>query len=814
MYNAAYNCYSECLSLVDVKNSGTSQYQEAKELLKNIWSHLYNGAAYYQQKSASTSLDFAKAYVDMPNLPAFIRDGLPRGSQYANIAYVAASGSFNTKDYNSAIKYSKIYLESGGTDRKKDIMKCMATSYTKVGDPRSALKILSDAHAAYPKDFDICASAINASMDCGDNLSLQKYLDAAQLIKPDDVGVLNIQGKLYEDNGDYMKAYSTFCKLQSLRPRNLDVAKHLARNCYNLGVFYYNKNLETADRKLASKYLTTSKEYFKKAVPTFNDILAVEPSSLEFLESLASIYLCINEPAKLETVNARIRSCGGTPVKLSSIPSFIAADGNRAQAVQRRQVQTVDVTPVVAEQHSAVSSTTASFNTTPKYSEYAKTYVEQRLEEWQKKDPYETISEYKQRVTESKRDAKVSELLSQAEKAYIATYADNLKLHDMVLRPYDAEHEVFLAESAYGELIIPVPRANNEARIFESNWNGIQYRGPKYKIINDEITLIGLSFVTPTGRVYHYDGGKSMEYSQTHVDIAFKDIDYGQFTSTASSAPAKNNYTTNSVSVGASDVDVNIPLSKAVNPKTFAVIIANENYEAVADVPMALNDGKVFAEYCQRALGLPKENIRYYENASYGIMLGAIKDIKDISSAYADSDMNVIFYYSGHGIPDESSRDGYLLPVDADGRQMEVCYSLNRLYSELGSLQAESVTVFMDACFSGAKRDGDVIIAARGVALKPKQAAPSGNMVIFSAASGDETAFPYTEKQHGLFTYYLLKKLQESEGNATLGELSEYLIENVKRQSVIVNHKSQTPTVAVSFRMAETWKDLKLKKKK
>ena len=145
---------------------------------------------------------------------------------------------------------------------------------------------------------------------------------------------------------------------------------------------------------------------------------------------------------------------------------------------------------------------------------------------------------------------------------------------------------------------------------------------------------------------------------------------------------------------------------------------------------------------------------------------------------------------------------------------MEVCYSLSRLYSELGSLQARNVTVFMDACFSGARRDGDVLIAARGVALKPKPAAPSGNMVIFSAASGDETAFPYTEKQHGLFTYYLLKKLQESEGNTTLGELSEYLIENVKRQSVIVNHKIQTPTVAVSFRMTETWKDLKLKKKK
>lgn len=84
-------------------------------------------------------------------------------------------------------------------------------------------------------------------------------------------------------------------------------------------------------------------------------------------------------------------------------------------------------------------------------------------------------------------------------------------------------------------------------------------------------------------------------------------------------------------------------------------------------------------------------------------------------------------------------------------------------------------------------------------------------MVVFSAASGDETAYPYKEKGHGLFTYFLLKKLQESKGNCTLGELGEYIQTNVRQQSVVVNRKSQTPTVVPSANIANDWKNLKLR---
>jgi hypothetical protein len=84
-------------------------------------------------------------------------------------------------------------------------------------------------------------------------------------------------------------------------------------------------------------------------------------------------------------------------------------------------------------------------------------------------------------------------------------------------------------------------------------------------------------------------------------------------------------------------------------------------------------------------------------------------------------------------------------------------------------------------------------------------------MVVMTAACGDETAFPYAEKGHGMFTYFLLKKLRDSKGNCSLGELSDYIKTNVQQQSIVVSRKSQTPTINVASSLEESWKSMKLK---
>lgn len=245
-----------------------------------------------------------------------------------------------------------------------------------------------------------------------------------------------------------------------------------------------------------------------------------------------------------------------------------------------------------------------------------------------------------------------------------------------------------------------------------------------------------------------------------------------------------------------SDVDIDIPLNSGkINENTFAVIIGNENYDDLQNVNYALNDAEIFAQYCKSVLNLPEHNIRLYKNATYGKMISAIEDIKMIAEAYS-GDLSIILYYAGHGLPGENDRVSYLLPTDNNGKNIALSVSLTDLMETLKNITTKHSLVFLDACFSGANRGDGMLASARGVALKPKPISKEEKVILFSATTEDETAYPYDEKQHGLFTYFLLKKLKETEGKVKMKDLAEYVTSNVKKHSVVVNYKSQTPVVS------------------
>ena len=259
-----------------------------------------------------------------------------------------------------------------------------------------------------------------------------------------------------------------------------------------------------------------------------------------------------------------------------------------------------------------------------------------------------------------------------------------------------------------------------------------------------------------------------------------------------------------------SDVDMYLPSNPVNNENTFAIIIANENYQEEVKVDYALNDGEMFKQYCNKVLGIPETNIHFRKDATLNNIQKEIEWISKVAAAY-EGDSQIIFYYAGHGIPDEKSGKSYLLPVDGSSTSLSTGYSLDRLYNELGRMPAQRVIIFMDACFSGSKRGDGMLASARGVAINAKPEAPQGKMLIFSAAQGDETAYPFKEKEHGLFTYYLLKKLKETRGYVSFSELGDYITSQVRRTSIVVNGKSQTPSVSASSTMGNSWKSMKLK---
>ncbi len=265
-----------------------------------------------------------------------------------------------------------------------------------------------------------------------------------------------------------------------------------------------------------------------------------------------------------------------------------------------------------------------------------------------------------------------------------------------------------------------------------------------------------------------------------------------------------------------SDVDVNIPFETNANSNRFALIIGNEDYHshqaglrAEADVEFAAHDATTFKEYAIKVLGVPEDNMIFITNAKLVEMNRSVEKLSLLTKA-TGGDAEIFFYYAGHGYPDEITKEAYIIPVDVSGADLKYALKLNDIYTSFTAYQSKRVTIFLDACFSGGARE-EGLLASRGIKIKPKEPTISGNEVVFCATSSDQSALAYKSKGHGMFTYFLLKKLQETKGDVAYGELHEYLQKQVGVKSILENAKEQTPTVVISPSVMDTWRNWRMK---
>lgn len=424
----------------------------------------------------------------------------------------------------------------------------------------------------------------------------------------------------------------------------------------------------------------------------------------------------------------------------------------------------------------------------------------------------------------------------------ILTYSKELEYRTdlwSIAGPYDADNQTFLLSSKnHGDILLAVPRA--EAKSFKDNWYDVCL-SVKYEFVPVSDREVGLSRITfkNQGKYYAYDGKRENRYAVAEPSYDFKpveitgllleseSIDPGRLAVATPSArtsgttiktqkierkvqpsptTASPANTAGSKFTG-SDVDTAIPVTSRKNDKTFALVIANENYRRVSPVAYASHDGEMVCRYLNKTLGLPDRNIKHVQDASLNDMQYQLDMMRDICEAYS-GEASLIVYYAGHGFPDENGGSAYLLPVDGYAERANSGLSMNRFIETLAAMPAKQVTMLVDACFSGLNRQGESLSETRGVAIKPKPTQARGNMVILTAAQGQQTAQPFTEQQHGMFTYFVLKKLKEAKGDVTLGELSDFVINRVKQESA-VNGSPQTPTVNSSPTMSD-WRERKL----
>ena len=436
---------------------------------------------------------------------------------------------------------------------------------------------------------------------------------------------------------------------------------------------------------------------------------------------------------------------------------------------------------------------------------YAQNYVERIINEWQKKGEFEKIGEWQKRVNGETRKQKVYVLTKDAQAGYVAKCMRNLP-HDTVaiVGSYDPDNETYRIRTKYREEDMLVPVATADALEFKTMFASLR-KVPSFYVEGDSIGLAEYQFYLSEDRVYTFSNSASLTYNIAQVDYNFDDISIDA-TVVGSPTKGKQIMSTSNIAIGNSDVDIQIPTTSKRQENTFVVIIANKHYDEAPTVDYAFNDGYIFKEYCIKTLGIPSTNIRFKEDATFNNIREAVNWIRDIANnrLYKDK-ARFIFYYSGHGVPEELTRSMYLLPKDGVAANIaSTGYKISDLYDALAETSAESV-VLLDACFSGFTKSGSALAATKGV-VKLTSGAPKGNTVVLSAASSNEVAHQYEEKSHGLFTYYLLKQLQETQGNSTLGELFSYVEKQVVRTSLTVIRKSQTPSAAAGPD-AQAWRE-------
>ena len=254
-------------------------------------------------------------------------------------------------------------------------------------------------------------------------------------------------------------------------------------------------------------------------------------------------------------------------------------------------------------------------------------------------------------------------------------------------------------------------------------------------------------------------------------------------------------------SVAVVDVEKRIPRGEK-NPNAYAVVFGIEQYKYVSSVSYAQRDAYWMREYFAKTLGVPEENIYYKTD----IDVGKAEFDKVFSQGgwldkrIGDEKSDVYIFYAGHGAPDIKSRTAFLIPYDGDPNYAsQTGYAVDEMTSNLSQLGARSVTVFLDACFSGANRENEILLAGARPVFMDVNTAMADNVTLFSAASGNQISSAWPEKQHGLFSYWLMKGMQGSadtngDNRLTVEELGGFIRNNVSTTAGRLD-REQTPGV-------------------
>lgn len=242
-------------------------------------------------------------------------------------------------------------------------------------------------------------------------------------------------------------------------------------------------------------------------------------------------------------------------------------------------------------------------------------------------------------------------------------------------------------------------------------------------------------------------------------------------------------------------ISENIPTSFLKSPNRFAIIIGNEDYNSPGYNNKNIyseNNAALFKEYAIKTLGLKEERVIFLTNATVRQMKTSqelyVKILKRISGG------ELVFYYSGKGFIDKETSSVFIPGVDSDFSNISESIDLMGFLNELSNAGSNIIVAFIETDIVNGiekeEKDNNEFIS-----IKPNEL-PS-KLILFNASKPGFPVFKHPETNLGLFTYYLLKKLQDTKGRIRYSDLGEYLQQTVSVESLVKIKKEQDPVILI-----------------
>ncbi|MCU0570386.1 MAG: SUMF1/EgtB/PvdO family nonheme iron enzyme [Oculatellaceae cyanobacterium Prado106] len=222
----------------------------------------------------------------------------------------------------------------------------------------------------------------------------------------------------------------------------------------------------------------------------------------------------------------------------------------------------------------------------------------------------------------------------------------------------------------------------------------------------------------------------------------------------------------------------------------YALLIGVSQYQAegLRPLPSAERDGEAMQRILQHPEmgGFPAEQVVRLTNPTKGQVEDAIYTL----FAGKQKDDLLLFYFSGHGIKDETGKLYFSLPETQKNQGSLVKHTAiaaTTLHDNMTESRSQSQVLVLDCCFSGAFAKGLTIKDDGGVDVR-SQLGGRGR-AIFTASTSTQYSFQQDDFPLSVYTQFFVEGIEkgtadrDEDGFISADELHQYVLEKVQSVS-------------------------------